>query len=73
MLTSGARYCLEALMPSIGMIAAYLRRHFRNDEGATAVEYGLLVSLIAIIVIGGVTLFGTKVNDVFTLVTTKFG
>jgi len=60
-------------MPSISTIAAYLRSHLRKDEGATAVEYGLLVSLIAIIVIGGVTLFGNRVNDVFTFVTSKVG
>lgn len=39
----------------------------RSDErGATAVEYGLMVALIAVFIIGAVTLFGVAVNDLFT-------
>jgi Flp pilus assembly pilin Flp len=37
----------------------------RNDEGASAVEYALLVSLIAVVLIGGVTIFGTALSDFF--------
>ena len=60
-------------MDKLNFIYAYLQtRLTRDDEGATAVEYGLLVSLIAIIVIGGVTLFGAKVDGVFRSVVTKF-
>ena len=37
-----------------------------EDEGATAVEYGLMVSLIAVVIIGAVTLIGTNLNTMFT-------
>jgi len=37
----------------------------RTDEGATAVEYGLLVALIAIVIIAGVTLLGTRLLALF--------
>ena len=37
----------------------------REDSGATAVEYGLLVGLIAVVIIGAVTLLGTKLNGLF--------
>jgi pilus assembly protein Flp/PilA len=37
-----------------------------DDEGATAVEYGLMVSLIAVVIIGAVTLIGTNLNTMFT-------
>ena len=37
----------------------------RDERGATAVEYGLLVAFIAIVIIGAVTLFGLAVNDLF--------
>jgi pilus assembly protein Flp/PilA len=37
-----------------------------NDRGATATEYALLVSFIAIAIIGGVTLFGGALNTFFT-------
>ena len=40
-----------------------------NEEGASMVEYGLLVGLIAVVVIGAVTLLGTGINDLFTAVT----
>ncbi len=33
---------------------------FRSDEGATAVEYGLLVALIAAVIIGVVTVLGEQ-------------
>jgi pilus assembly protein Flp/PilA len=41
----------------------------RNEEGATAVEYGLLVALIAGVIVTAVTLLGTKISGMFTTVT----
>ena len=35
----------------------------RRDDGASAVEYGLLVALIAVIIAGAVTLLGTTLRD----------
>ena len=43
----------------------------RDDRGATAVEYGLLVGLIALAIILVVTLLGTKLAAVFTSVNTN--
>ncbi|MGO4343456.1 Flp family type IVb pilin [Pedococcus sp. 2YAF34] len=37
----------------------------RDDRGATAVEYALMVSLIALVIIGAVTLFGTNVVTLY--------
>lgn len=45
--------------------AARARDFSRNDEGATMVEYGLMVALIAIVCIGAVTTIGTNLNSVF--------
>lgn len=40
----------------------------RNDEdGATSVEYALMVGLIALVIVGGVTLFGISVGNLFTI------
>jgi pilus assembly protein Flp/PilA len=37
-----------------------------NDEsGATAVEYGIMVALIAVVIIGAVALIGTNLADTF--------
>jgi len=36
---------------------------FANDEsGATAIEYGLIVALIAVVIISAVTTLGTNLN-----------
>jgi pilus assembly protein Flp/PilA len=47
----------------------YLARH--NENGASAVEYGLLVALIAAVIIGAVTLLGTKLSNIFGGVNSK--
>ena len=60
-------------MPSFTAFYAYLQaRLTRSDEGATAVEYGLLVSLIALAMIAGVTAFGSHLKDFFQGLVTKF-
>jgi pilus assembly protein Flp/PilA len=43
-----------------------------EDEGATAVEYGLMVALIAGVIFVAVGLLGTAVNTAFTNVTGAF-
>jgi pilus assembly protein Flp/PilA len=40
----------------------------RDDEGATAVEYGLMVALIAAVIIVSVGILGGKLNTLFTTV-----
>ena len=42
----------------------------RDDRGATAVEYGLMVALIAAVIVGVVAALGGKINDAFTTVNT---
>lgn len=37
----------------------------RDERGATAVEYGLLVAFIAIVIVSAVMLFGLAVSDLF--------
>ncbi|MCH8563450.1 Flp family type IVb pilin [Nesterenkonia sp. YGD6] len=43
----------------------------RKDRGATAVEYGLLVGLIAVAIIGAVLALGGSLTDMFTGVESK--
>jgi pilus assembly protein Flp/PilA len=40
-----------------------------DEDGATAIEYGLLASLIAVAIIGSVTLLGKELDTVFDAVT----
>lgn len=36
-----------------------------EDDGVTAIEYGLIAALIAIVIIAAVTIAGTQLNIVF--------
>ena len=45
----------------------------KNEEGATAIEYGLIAALIAVAVIGGVTALGQNANTTFNTVAGKMG
>ena len=38
----------------------------RGDSGATAIEYGLIVSLIFLAILGGLSLFATNENAMYT-------
>lgn len=46
-------------------ILAFARTFWADEEGATAVEYGLLAALIAIAIIVGVTAVGTNLEALF--------
>ena len=43
-------------------------RFVRDESGATAIEYGLIAALIAVVVIGAVTAVGTKLSSTFNTV-----
>jgi pilus assembly protein Flp/PilA len=45
-------------------------RFVRDESGATAIEYGLIAALIAVVIIGAVTAVGTSLNTTFTSVKT---
>ena len=38
----------------------------RDEEGASAIEYALLVGLIALAIVAGATTLGTKIGNMFT-------
>jgi len=42
-----------------------------DEKGATAVEYGLMVALIAIVIIGAVTLLGGNLSGLFSNIASK--
>ena len=42
-----------------------------QEDGVTAIEYGLIAALIALLIIGGVTLIGTKLSGVFRSISTS--
>ena len=50
---------------------SHLKTLIRDEEGASAVEYGLLVALIAAVIIVVVTAIGTNLSAKFTEVAGK--
>ncbi len=42
-----------------------IKRFMNDEEGATAIEYGLLAALIAAVIVGAVTAVGTALDGTF--------
>ena len=49
---------------------AVLKRLLREDDGATAIEYGLIAALIAVAAIAAFQLVGTNLSSLFNTVAT---
>ncbi len=45
-----------------------LRRFAKDEDGATAIEYGLIAALIAVVIIAAVSSVGTNLNQTFTTI-----
>lgn len=56
------------------MLSRLIKRQARRQDperGATAVEYGLMVALIAVVIIAVVTVLGNNLSSMFTTVATS--
>ena len=53
----------------VALLAVASDRLKGEEKGATAVEYGLMVGLIAAVIITTVVLLGKQLNSLFTLIT----
>ena len=49
-------------------LKTFASRFLRDQSGATAIEYGLIAALIAVVIIGAVTTVGTNLSTNFTTV-----
>lgn len=49
----------------------FIKNFWKDEEGATAIEYGLLAGLIAVAIITTVTTLGTDLGALFTLISGK--
>ena len=52
-------------------MSKFMNRFLKDESGATAIEYGLIVALIAVVIIAAVTAIGGTLNDTFTTIDTK--
>ena len=48
----------------------FASRFLKDESGATAIEYGLIVSLIAVVIVGAVTAVGTSLSGTFNTIAT---
>ncbi len=54
-------------------IANHIKRFWNEEDGVTAIEYGLLAALVGVAIITGAALMGTKLSDMFTAIANKLG
>lgn len=54
-----------------GTTMAKLLKILKDEKGATAIEYGLLAALIAVVIIGAVTALGVGVKGTFDTIATS--
>lgn len=56
---------MTSLMVSMTAFIAGIKERLSSEKGATAVEYGLMVSLIAVVIIAAVTAIGVNLDAIF--------
>ena len=49
-------------------IMNWLKSFVEQDDGVTAIEYGLIAALISVVIIAALTLVGTELNSTFTAI-----
>lgn len=62
---------MTSLMVSMMAFVAGVKDRFSSEKGATAVEYGLLVALIAAVIVAIVATLGGQINAAFTTISSK--
>jgi pilus assembly protein Flp/PilA len=64
---------MTKLFVTLQTLAMVTRDRIREEKGATAVEYGLMVGLIAAVIVGLVATLGGQLADMFEEVTEALG
>ncbi|MBW6493605.1 MAG: Flp family type IVb pilin [Burkholderiaceae bacterium] len=54
-------------------VAQFIQKFIRDEEGVTAIEYGLIAALIAVVIIAAVSLVGDKLIAVFNAISDELG
>ncbi|MDB5427899.1 MAG: Flp/Fap pilin component [Phenylobacterium sp.] len=50
-------------------MSKFVTRFLKDESGATAIEYGLIAALVAVVLVTALSLLGTKLSGTFNLVT----
>ena len=64
---------MKSLIPAYVKLRSRIDSVLNNEEGATMVEYALMVALIAVVAVTAVTLLGTNVSAKFDSIATTIG
>ncbi|MGY2491452.1 Flp family type IVb pilin [Cupriavidus sp. CP313] len=51
-------------------LTTMFKQFIRDEDGVTAIEYGLIAALIAVVIIGSVQIVGTQLDATFTAIGT---
>ncbi len=49
-------------------MSKFVTRFLKNESGATAIEYGLIAALVAVVIITGLTTLGTNLSTKFNTI-----
>jgi pilus assembly protein Flp/PilA len=52
-------------------MSKFVTRFLKDESGATAIEYGLIAALIAVVLVGALQAVGNSLNGTFTEIQTK--
>jgi pilus assembly protein Flp/PilA len=62
-----------SLIATLQTLGFNLKNRLAGEKGATAVEYGIMVGLIAVVIIFAVTALGTNLTNLFTSISGSVG
>lgn len=54
-------------------VVQYFKDFLREEDGVTAIEYGLIAALIAVVIIASLQLVGTNLEAVFNFIAGELG
>lgn len=60
-----------SLIATLQTLGFNLKNRLRGEKGATAVEYGIMVGLISVVIIAAVILLGGQLDTLFDKITGK--
>ena len=64
---------MQNVFATLVTLASFAKDRLREEKGATAVEYGLMVGLIAAVIVGLVATLGGRLAQMFQAVITALG
>jgi pilus assembly protein Flp/PilA len=60
--------CWTGVNQSEAHMKKFISRFMKNEAGVTAIEYGLIAALVAVVIIGAVTTMGSNLSTTFSSV-----